>query len=246
MRKYIQILLLFLMLIPIISCEMEPIYGDLTLTIDNHMPWELTELSIEKESKIILSGAQIDSFCSHEYSLDNRGKYTVSGTYSNSLIIFEEVDFSEVEEKLIILCEGVGSPYLENFETGTISPDWIVEGEASGTIDNVAFSGNYSMKLEEINGESPKMKIILEILQDGYISFDRKVSTSPNFGNFLVFIDDTLMDSWNGEQDWEREWYPIDEGTHSITWRYYDNGVVIGAGSKAAWIDNIWISNYRW
>ena len=53
----------------------------------------------------------------------------------------------------------------------------------------------------------------------------------------MFYIDDQMVDSWGGEQDWEKFSYPVKEGTREFIW-FYKQDQEITEG-EAAWIDNI-------
>ena len=47
-----------------------------------------------------------------------------------------------------------------------------------------------------------------------------------------------MMESWSGENDWQRVKYPIEAGSHTLKWSY-DKSKNDSAGEDRCWIDDI-------
>ncbi len=106
-----------------------------------------------------------------------------------------------------------------------------------------AYSGNYSLKSGGVpDNQASELLLTLNVLEDGYISFYRKVScqdSDNDYADFLSFtIDDTELDRWDGEENWDIATYPVTAGQHSFSWKYQKNGTTV-SGSDCAWIDYI-------
>ena len=82
------------------------------------------------------------------------------------------------------------------------------------------------------------MKITIEVLQDGDLSFYRKVSSEENYDYLKFIIDGSEVESWSGNVDWTQETYSITAGTHTIEWSYSKDGSVAD-GLDLAFVDDI-------
>ncbi len=87
------------------------------------------------------------------------------------------------------------------------------------------------------------VSITLDVVEDGLISFYKKVScestgsTSGNYYDYLAFsIDGNEMDKWAGEIDWSLEAFPVSVGSHNFEWLFIKDHAVT-SGSDAVWID---------
>ncbi len=106
-----------------------------------------------------------------------------------------------------------------------------------------AYNGSYSLKSGGVpDNQSSELLMTLNVLEDGNISFYRKVSCADSDnddGDYLSFsIDDTEMGRWDGEEDWDIVTYPVTAGQHSFTWIYQKNASS-SSGSDCGWIDYI-------
>ena len=107
-----------------------------------------------------------------------------------------------------------------------------------------AFEGRYSLKSDRIqNGEIAGIEFIhnYSSANNNFISF--AVSTSTQEGDKLKFyIDNELVDQWQGVTAWQVNYYPLEPGLHVFKWEYEkdDEGY---SGSDAVWIDAV--SGYR-
>ena len=137
---------------------------------------------------------------------------------------------------------------IEDFETdGFNNFEWNLSGNSNWTIDSNTFiEGNYSSKSGNINNnQESTISITLDVVEDGFISFYKKVSCEPtgsqtgNYYDYLSFsINDNEINKWAGDIDWSFESFPVNEGINNFKWKYIkDQGVV--SGEDAAWIDYI-------
>ncbi len=128
----------------------------------------------------------------------------------------------------------------DDFETGDFSKypytfggtDWVINTQN-------AYEGSYCAKSGVIsdNGYS-KLKLQIEVLTDGEISFYVKVSSEATYDNLYFIIDNVQKAEWSGEEDWKLVSFPISKGTHNLEWRYLKD-YAIGGGQDCAWIDMI-------
>ena len=113
------------------------------------------------------------------------------------------------------------------------------------TTDTFCAPGLYSARSGGIvDNQTSSLSISINVLMDDSISFYRKVSCeydntgNIDYDNLQFLIDGTLIDKWDGEQNWTRVAYPISSGFHTLTWTYKKDGSN-SSGSDCAWIDNI-------
>jgi len=135
---------------------------------------------------------------------------------------------------------------IEDFEDGGFSNfSWEFSGNANWTLDESnVFEGANSGKSGSIDhSEESAISITLDVVEDGQISFYKKVSCestgsiSGNYYDYLSFsIDGNEMDKWAGEIDWSLEAFPVSAGSHSFEWLFIKDHAVT-SGSDAAWID---------
>lgn len=130
----------------------------------------------------------------------------------------------------------------EDFETGDLSMnDWKFSGDAAWSIDDsISYEGKYSLKSDNIEQyETTKAYLDLNFLEDGYVSFYKKVSCPGD--DELVFVVDYRVAEWSGVIDWSYEVFPVSAGQHQIAWWYRRNSSYVGLGNYA-WIDNILVT----
>ncbi len=136
----------------------------------------------------------------------------------------------------------------ESFElSGFDNHDWSFGGDADWSIDTGnASNGDVSAQSGAIDHNmTSELSLTMEVVQDGYIKFDKMVScenvgsSSGNFYDYLAFyIDGVEQQKWAGEVAWSQSSFAVSAGEHTFKWLYNkDQGVVSGA--DAVWIDNI-------
>ena len=130
---------------------------------------------------------------------------------------------------------------IEDFETGDFnSYEWNFGGNANWTIESTgAYEGTYCVKSGVVsNNQQSVLKIQLEVLADGEISFYKKVSSESMYDCLYFVIDNAEKGNWSGESDWSLESFPITKGTHTLEWKYMKD-YSYGEGEDCAWIDMI-------
>ena len=122
---------------------------------------------------------------------------------------------------------------------------WEFSGDVNWQADNSeVFEGDYSGKSGSIDdNQQTAVAITLDVMEDGQISFYKKVScestgsVTGNYYDYLAFIIDGVeMDKWAGEIDWSLEAFPVSSGSHSFEWLFIKDHAVT-SGSDAVWID---------
>lgn len=133
----------------------------------------------------------------------------------------------------------------EDFESGDFSENsWYFEGDADWTIDNsVFYSGSNSSKSGSISdSRSSIMKVDFNFIENGTVSFYKKVSSESVYDKLTFYIDGIAQGSWSGEQTWSYQSYPASTGVHTFSW-IYSKDVSMAVGLDCAWVDNILVTN---
>lgn len=199
-------------------------------------------------TELMGSSPDIDADATIETSTVDAGEtYTVSSEFS----IASTIQNGSVYEIIYTTYSGYTiftSTYIvqigeiiESFETGDFSSyEWSFDGYSDWEIQSTgAYDGTYCVKSGEIqDSQNSALKLQIEVLADGEISFYAKVSCEDVYDNFYFFIDNAQKGSWTGETGWEYFSIPISKGTHTIEWRYVKD-YLYGNGQDCAWLDYI-------
>ena len=142
--------------------------------------------------------------------------------------------------------------FIESFETGNFADmDWQLNGNADWSIDpNNASDGLYSARSGTIGDNTiSSLEINVEVVEDGFISFNKKVSCeapgsiSGTYYDYLAFfIDNVEQAKWAGELDWSQSAFNISQGEHTLKWTFIkdqDSSDNVESGQDAVWIDNV-------
>lgn len=130
---------------------------------------------------------------------------------------------------------------VEDFETGDFTAyDWTLASDINWYIvQDEVYEGTYSAKSGAIGESSTtSLKLQIEVLADGELSFYKKVSTEADYDLLSFRIDNVVVGEWSGAHDWAKTTFEITQGTHVIEWRYAKDYAVSG-GSDCCWIDMI-------
>jgi hypothetical protein len=134
---------------------------------------------------------------------------------------------------------------IEDFETGDLEEfSWHTIGSADWFVtDELPYEGAYCVKSGDIgDNQQSSLKIIVEVLQSGTISFFKKVSCedgpSENYDYLAFLIDDVQIGIWDGEIPWSESSYPVSPGVHVFEWVYVKD-YSVSSGGDAAWVDYI-------
>jgi C1A family cysteine protease len=157
-----------------------------------------------------------------------------------------------VEGNILISCMSNGNPFtyqfdlnfkvgliIEDFESGDFSAfDWSFDGQADWTITSQnPYEGTFSAKSGPIGDQQfSEINIELEVTSDDVIGFYYKVSSEATYDFLRFYIDDLLMDEWEGEVSWSMAEFDISEGTHILSWSY-EKDYSVSSGEDCAWID---------
>ena len=138
---------------------------------------------------------------------------------------------------------------IEDFETGNFDNfDWIHSGDQYWEIQDIeSFDGLHSARSGPIgNNQISELSLVLNIINEGQISFKVKSSTEsgggiPNIQHDYLsfFIDEVDMGiSIAGETDWKDYSFELQTGEHSFKWLYRKNGSQ-SFGEDCVWLDQI-------
>jgi len=195
----------------------------------------------ENEYITILTSS--DSFS----SVSPNGTFTVSSDFSigNGITQGESVDFScQIDANIYSSNYQIAIYFgsaVEDFETGDFTKfDWNFQGNLPWNITNSGvYQGSYSTKSGTIqDNQTSALKIEIEVMQAGDISFFKKVSSEQAWDFLRFYIDGSLHDEWSGEVAWSSETYPLSAGNHTLLWTY-NKDVSLSSGSDCSWLDNI-------
>jgi hypothetical protein len=137
--------------------------------------------------------------------------------------------------------------YIENFESGNMdlfkwgnggTQDWVTDSYSPQEGIYCARSGVIT------HNEESAMKIDLEVLTDGEISFYEHTSCEddpaqvPDYDYLCFKIDGVEMGRWDGATSWTLQQFPVTAGFHRFEWAYIKDQSV-NFGLDAAWVDYI-------
>ena len=127
---------------------------------------------------------------------------------------------------------------------GRLSSRWSQPrgADASWSLDSsVFFEGGLSLKSNRIlNTETASIELIHNFNHptENFISFAVRTSTETGKDKLNFYVDNRLVDSWDGEVSWQFVYYPMTEGLHILRWSYEKDGQN-SAGADAAWVDGV-------
>ena len=106
-------------------------------------------------------------------------------------------------------------------------------------IDSLSYENNYCAQSGSIgNNESSSLQLDINVINEGKISFYRKVSCEAKWDSLQFIVDENIITGWSGELDWEKFEFPISQGEHSLEWKYVKDGSTV-EGLDCSWIDFI-------
>jgi hypothetical protein len=130
---------------------------------------------------------------------------------------------------------------VENFESGTIDPDFWTNDPYYPWILSTRLpqEGSFCLRSGVIDhDQSSVLTLTYTSNADGELSFYRKVSSETSY-DFLVFkIDNVIKERWSGELPWFHRGFPVSAGTHTYAWSY-EKDYSVSNGDDCAYIDYI-------
>lgn len=133
------------------------------------------------------------------------------------------------------------NPIIENFETGNFNTfPWAMSGDKPWQISfNLPYEGADCSRAGTItHNQQSRMSITLNVLEDSYVSFARRVGCEKDYDFLRFYIDLDPVGAWSGTLPWEEVLFPVSAGVHTLTWSYEKDG--LGSTSPdRAWVDHI-------
>ncbi|MEZ4965672.1 MAG: C25 family cysteine peptidase [Saprospiraceae bacterium] len=130
---------------------------------------------------------------------------------------------------------------IETFEGQNFSMfPWIMGGNKPWQITSASpYAGDYCSRSGNITGNQKSvMELTVNVSENGFISFARRVSSEADYDFLRFFIDAEEIVSWSGILAWEEVSYPVTPGFHTFTWTY-EKDAFGTAGQDRAWVDDI-------
>ena len=204
--------------------------GELTAVLE-----QTTEYDIQITESVYIdsippgASAEVIFICSYGPDIMNSSKADYKFSVNSATGLTEEYQYSQA----------VGM--TDNFSTGDFSANnWIFSGDKEWVIDDqVYYEKGFSASSGEVgDDESSSISLKLDYIEDGEISFYRKVSSELNYDKLFFYINGQLKNLWSGNRDWARESYEVSAGLNEFMWTFSRDRSV-GGGENKAWIDNI-------
>ena len=130
----------------------------------------------------------------------------------------------------------------EDYETGDFTQyAWDNDVDYPWTIDNVnVYEGNNSSRSGSLpNNAVSNLKINVNVIAPGDISFWKFVSSEQHWDFLQFYIDGNKKGEWSGiDNSWSFASYPVTVGVHEFEWEYDKDGWT-EEGEDCAWIDYI-------
>ena len=129
----------------------------------------------------------------------------------------------------------------DDFETGDFSEnEWKIEGKGVWVIDSTnANSGQYCIKSDMVgSNEYAKLKLQIEVMADGPLTFFVKTSCEPNYDVLEFYVNSLIVQKWSGEKPWTQYTYDMKKGVYALEWRYRKD-TSGSEGEDRAYIDDI-------
>lgn len=162
------------------------------------------------------------------------GNNFVTGTTVDALV---DVYINNSFFKTIIISL-VGEANCDGFEAG-FPTAFTFSDTAWVLTNNVVANGLQAAESGVVTHyQQTNMFLQKEILVDGEISFQRKVSSENNYDYLRFYIDNVKKGEWSGEQNWALVSYPVTVGNHQFKWQYIKD-LSVNTGSDKAWVDDI-------
>lgn len=132
---------------------------------------------------------------------------------------------------------------VEDFESGDLNsfPWDKVTDKPWSVVSTLPYYGNSCAQSGDIeDDEASVLTIQLDVLEDGFVRFARRVSSEEGWDFLFFVIDGEVQDSWSGEKPWEVFEYPISKGLHVLEWQYVKDEI-FSQGDDLAWIDEVYL-----
>ena len=147
---------------------------------------------------------------------------------------------SEGYEKILVSQHRIGL-YVEDWEKGDFTSfKWKRNNYQLWQFgDSIGKNKGTGLRSAEIGDDDTSgIEIMVEVLSDDSVCFDRRVSSEEDFDYLHFLIDGISSGNWSGETGWGSECFTVSEGVHTFSW-LYTKDFFRGSGEDLAIIDNI-------
>ncbi len=130
---------------------------------------------------------------------------------------------------------------LEDFESGGfLSYDWEMGGNVGWMISaDSPWEGMFCAQSGSIgDNQTSTLQLTTNVISADDISFYCRVSSEAGYDYLRFYIDGGLRGSWDGEQGWALQSYPVTAGEHTFAWTY-EKDYSVSSGSDCGWVDYI-------
>jgi hypothetical protein len=132
---------------------------------------------------------------------------------------------------------GATSTTTEDFETGSLGPEYVTGGDKSWFVFGGIFhSYPYAARSGLIGHEQETW--LTRTVGEGQVSFWYRVSSEATFDFFNFYVDGDRELHVSGEVAWTQFTKVLSGGSHELKWEYVKDDSLTG-GSDAVWIDDI-------
>lgn len=126
-----------------------------------------------------------------------------------------------------------------DFESETDLNDWEFGTSQQWTrTEATAAGGSYSIVSADVSDNEISEVSLTTTFEAGTVTFGYKVSSESGWDYLRFYVDDAMIGEWSGEIDWSGYSYQIEQGQHTLKWRY-EKDESVSEGDDLAWIDNV-------
>lgn len=129
---------------------------------------------------------------------------------------------------------------VEDFESGNfLLWPWTQGGDQPWVLSHDTPSGVWCATSGTItHNQDSQMTLALNLISDGTLSFDCRVSSEASYDYLRVLVDGDERLALAGEVPWHTESVGLTAGPHAVTF-LYEKDVSVSDGSDRAWVDEI-------
>ncbi|MBI5635246.1 MAG: SBBP repeat-containing protein, partial [Nitrospirae bacterium] len=137
------------------------------------------------------------------------------------------------------VCTGIAVPEvpIENAADNN-SLIWTTGGDANWFGQTFVTHDGIDAAQSGVIGDSLSTWMTTTVTGPATFSFWWKVSSEDTYDYLRVYIDGTEQAAITGEVDWQKKYYSIPAGAHTIRWEYSKDSSAF-SGSDAGWVDQV-------
>ena len=126
----------------------------------------------------------------------------------------------------------------------TNSP-WSSSGSALWKLQSATSSGDgrFALQSGPIRDGQQSTQDLVAVNVAGAASFDLRVSSEATWDFLEFYVNDTRLQQWSGNVQWQPYLFYLDAGTNRLSWRYVKDAT-FSAGLDTAFIDNVYVPQY--